>query len=208
MKQWWLQLAARIDALSLRERAILFATVIVGALALADVVWLTPAQNAHQLTLQQFDTQKTELIRLRTELQATAHTEDPSQAVRAEIAAADARLAQINEDIHAAAPAADKGPQLEEVLLQFLRRQEGLTLLGTGTLKQDATGPATTGAVTAGVSKRGMELRVSGAYGELIRYLKTLETALPRLRWGQLQLKSDTQPPELSLQVYVVGVQP
>jgi hypothetical protein len=41
-----------------------------------------------------------------------------------------------------------------------------------------------------------------------MRYVKTLETAMPALRWGALTLKSEKQPPELKLQVYVVGVQP
>jgi MSHA biogenesis protein MshJ len=41
-----------------------------------------------------------------------------------------------------------------------------------------------------------------------VRYVKTLEMAMPSLRWGALQIKGDLQPPELSLQVYVVGVQP
>jgi len=38
--------------------------------------------------------------------------------------------------------------------------------------------------------------------------VRTLEKALPNLRWGKMKLTSDTQPPQLSLQVYVVGVQP
>ena len=41
-----------------------------------------------------------------------------------------------------------------------------------------------------------------------MRYVKTLENALPSLRWGAMHLKSDQQPPELSLLVYVVGAQP
>ncbi len=208
MKQWWTRVAARIDALSLRERGVLFITLIAGIVALADVVWLTPAQNAYQQATARFETQKTELVRLRAELQESANTVDPSQAVHADIDAAEARLANINRDITAAAPAAEQGPHLEQVLLQFLRRQEGMTLLGAGTLKQDAAGPADAKTAVTGLTKRGMELRVSGSYGDLTRYVKTLENALPNLRWGQLQLKSDKQPPELTLQVYVVGVQP
>ncbi len=206
MNQWWTRFAARIDALSLRERAVLFVTLIAGFVALADVLWLEPAQAAYQQATTRFETQKTELVRLRVETQAGANVVDPSRAVRADIAAADARLADINRDIAGVAPAAEQGPRLEQVLLQFLRRQEGMTLLGTSTMKQDA--PADANAAVAGLSKRGMELRVSGTYADLTRYVKTLENALPNLRWGQLQLKSDKQPPELTLQVYVVGVQP
>ena len=210
MKQWWQQQVVRIDALSLRERAFLFLSVIVVCMALADVLWLSPAQVAHQQATQRFAAQGTELSRLRDELKSTAQPVDASKAVRDDIAAANARLEAVNQEIKAVAPLADGGPGLEQVLVQFLRRQEGLTLLSTGTLKQDAAipvAPATVAAPT-GLSRRGMELRVAGPYPELVRYVKTLEIALPALRWGALQLKSEKQPPELTLQVYVVGVQP
>jgi MSHA biogenesis protein MshJ len=210
MKQWWQQQVVRIDALSLRERAFLFLSVIVVCMALADVLWLSPAQVAHQQATQRFAAQGTELSRLRDELKSTAQPLDASKAVRDDIASANARLEAVNQEIKEVAPLADGGPALEQVLVQFLRRQEGLTLLSTGTLKQDAAipvAPATVAAPT-GLSRRGMELRVAGPYPELVRYVKTLEIALPALRWGALQLKSEKQPPELTLQVYVVGVQP
>jgi len=210
MKQWWQQQVVRIDALSLRERAFLFLSVIVVCLALADVLWLSPAQVAHQQVTQRFAAQGTELSRLRDELKSVAQPVDASKAVRDDIAAASARLEAVNQEIKSVAPLADGGPALEQVLVQFLRRQAGLTLLSTGTLKQDAAIPVApaTGAAPTGLSRRGMELRVAGPYPELVRYVKTLEIALPALRWGGLQLKSEKQPPELTLQVYVVGVQP
>jgi MSHA biogenesis protein MshJ len=101
---------------------------------------------------------------------------------------------------------AEGGPAIEQALVQFLRRQEGLTLLSTGTVKQDAPAAPATGASAPALSRRGLELSVSGSYAELVRYVKTLENALPTLRWGTLQLKATKQPPELTLQVYVVGV--
>ena len=63
-------------------------------------------------------------------------------------------------------------------------------------------------AVPGGLLRRGVELRVSGPYAELVLYLRSLEKALPELRWGTMQLRSEKQPPELSLQVFVLEVQP
>ena len=214
MKASWKRLAARVDAISLRERAFLFISLIAVCLALADVVLITPAQNNYKQTLQRFAAQNDELARLRAELQASGQPVDTSKAVRDELAAVETDMAQTNQTIARIAPQADKGPDLEQVLVQFLRRQEGLTLLATGTLKTDA-GPAASGNATggaempAGLVKRGMDLRVAGSYGDLTRYVRTLETAMPTLRWGPLQLVSDRpKKPELSLQVYVVGVVP
>lgn len=209
MKKQWQQLMERVDAFSLRERIFLFVSVIAVVLALADVLWLSPAQTAYKQLTQQFASQSSELDRLRTELRTTAQPVDPAKTVRDEIAAADARLEVLNSEIKALVPMAQNGPALEQVLVQFLRKQDGLVLLGLNTVKPEtasANGSATGSPV--GLTKRGLELRVAGPYAALVRYVKTLEGALPSLRWGAMQLKSEKQPPELSLQVYVVGVQP
>lgn len=200
MKQRWQQLVTRIDALNLRERVFMFLAIIVCTLALADTLWLSPAQLAYTQSTQRVTAQGLELKRLRDELQGLAQPVDPSKVVRDEIADINQRLDAVNEDIKAVAPLAEGGPAIEQALVQFLRRQEGLTLLSTGTVKQDAAAAA--GAV---VSRRGLELSVSGSYAELVRYVQTLENALPTLRWGMLELKATKQPPELTLQVYVVG---
>ena len=70
MKQQWAQLLSRIDALSLRERVFLFISVIACALAMADVLWLSPAQTQYKLLTQRFASQSAELDRLRVELKS------------------------------------------------------------------------------------------------------------------------------------------
>lgn len=205
MKQRWQQLVTRIDALNLRERVFLFLAIIVCTLALADTFWLSPAQIAYRQATQRVAGQGLELKRLRDELQGMAQLDDPGKAVRDEMAEINLRLDSVNADIRTVAPLAEGGPAIEQALVQFLRRQEGLTLLSTGTVKQEAPMPSVA-ASASGVSRRGLELSVSGPYPELVRYIQTLETALPTLRWGTLHMKATKQPPELTLQVYVVGV--
>lgn len=212
MKKQWLQLLDRIDALSLRERVFLFISIIACVLALADVLWLSPAQTAYKQLTQRFATQSAELDRLRGELRTSTRPVDPAKAVREDIAVATARLDAVNADIKALVPLDKNGPALEQVLVQLLRRHDGLVLQGLSTTKAEAAPAASSAgnavAVPTGLTKRGLELRVTGPYPELMRYVKTLETAMPALRWGALTLKSEKQPPELKLQVFVVGVQP
>lgn len=214
MKALWLKHSARIDALSLRERAFLFISLIAVCVALANVLWLAPAQKAHEQTRLRVAAQSAELLRLRSELQGSVQPVDASKSVRNDLAAAQAELNTINQEIlNTKAPTADSGLALEQVLVQFLRRQEGLTLLSTGTVAGSSEAAATGAGAAApsvlpGLLKRGMELKVAGPYPALVRYVKTLEGALPGLRWGSLQLKSDKQPPELTMQVFVVEVQP
>ncbi len=209
MKKQWGPLAARIDAMQLRERVFVFLTIIVSVMALADTLWITPAQAAQKQVKQRFEAQGTELQRLREELRGAAQTVDPSKAVRDEIAAVNLRLDAVNRDIQAVAPLAQGGPAIEQALVQFLRRQEGLTLLSTGTLASVApTGAAPAAGAPPTLQRRGLELSVAGSYADLVRYVRTLETALPTLRWGNLQIKTTKQAPEMTLQVFVVGAPP
>ena len=216
MKQQWQKLAARIDALSLRERVFAFLSIIVCCLAMVDTLWLSPVQLAYKQATQRFAAQSAEVKRLRAEMGVLAQPVDASKAVRDDIAAAQVRLDQVNQEIRAVAPLAEGGPAVEQALEQFLRSQEGLTLVRTGTIKQEATTSSARAKASAGtgadyqpaLSKRGLEFKVSGPYAELTRYVKTLENALPTLRWGSLQVTAGKQMPELTLQVYVVEVPP
>ncbi|PQA77147.1 hypothetical protein [Rhodoferax sp. TS-BS-61-7] len=204
MKQWWLQQSTRINALSLRERAFIFVSLIALCLALADALWLSPAMGAHQLQAQQHAAQNAELQRLRTELQSTPTPIDVNLPLRTELAALQQQLAEIQSQV--AAAAGGSSPALEPVLAEFLRRRPGLSLVSTATLAADAA--AGKDAAVTGVVRRGVELKVSGPYTELVKYVTSLEQALPNLRWGPMQLRSEKQPPELTLQVFVLEVQP
>lgn len=211
MKARWLALAARVDALSLRERAILFASVLVCLMALADVLWLTPAQNRYRTQQQSFATQNAEIVRLRAELQAAGKPVDQNQAVRESTVATEQEIAGVNQALATQLAQAGAGRALEPVLVQFLRRYDRLTLLGTNTLKDEGPGAGTgAGASPAmpGLTRQGLELRIAGPYLELLRLVQNLESALPHLRWGSVQIKAEQQPAEMILQVYVLGVTP
>lgn len=205
MKRWWTLLAARIDALSLRERVFLFLTLIVLAMLLANVLWLAPAQALHQQITQRFAAQDAELQRLRDELKNSSGETGPGQQVREELQQVSERLATVNQEI-AQMPLvkADETP-LTKVLVHFLRRHEGLVLVRTATLAPDTRAAQ---GVTAGVTRQGLELTVAGPYHELTRYVQTLERALPALRWGTMRMNSERQPAELTLQVWLLGAAP
>jgi MSHA biogenesis protein MshJ len=216
-KSWWAKQSARIDALSLRERVFLFVSVMACCMALVDVVWLSPAQVEHQQLTQRFNKQSAELQRVRDVLKTAARPVDGPKAARDEIADVKNRLDAVNQNITDVLPAATEVTPLAQVLVQFLRRYEGLTLVRTSAMAPEAVvgkgaqavgAGAGPGAKFFGFTRQGVELTVSGPYPELTRYVQTLETALPYVRWGTMKLKSEKLPPELTLQLFLVGVQP
>jgi MSHA biogenesis protein MshJ len=209
MKNWWKVQSVRIDALSLRERAFLFVTLLVSCVALVQVLWLDPAQRSHQQIAQRFKVQEAELRTLQADFKNSAVDNGPAKSKQVELAGVKLQIAAVNKAISQVPSAGVAVTQLPQVLTHFLRRQEGLSLLRTATLSEPAAqsvvAPVMAAASGSAVKQQGLELTVAGAYPDLIRYVQTLERSLPALRWGSMTLASERQPPQLTLQVYLVG---
>jgi hypothetical protein len=52
------------------------------------------------------------------------------------------------------------------------------------------------------------ELSVAGSYADLSRFVAETERGLPGLRWGELRLATDTNPPVMTLQLWLQGEAP
>ena len=215
LMQWWTPQAARIDAISLRERILLFITTLACVGALANWAWLAPAQDAHRRLLDNLEQQGTELQRARADLAAVARPVATQAAVRSELVEIEARLASARETLRGlSSPSAAQGSPtapttpLTQLLVHLLHRHDGLTLLHTSTMSaaalQASEVAASVASLPSGVVRRGVELTVTGPYPELVRYVATLEQALPQVRWGTMWLRSEKGPPELTLQLYLV----
>lgn len=212
MSASWKTLAARIDALNLRERVFLFLAVIVVCVALVDSLWVAPARQQHQRLRQQFDANAAELRQLQDELRLKALQPDPVRQAREDYSRVRAQIEATDNSIAALTAASGGATSLPDVLVHFLRRHRSLSLIRTSSVQIQPAGAGGQAAAASPVSRTGtrtgQELTIAGPYPELVRYVQALESAMPDLRWGALQLKADQQPPELTLQVFLVGSQP
>jgi MSHA biogenesis protein MshJ len=210
MKNWWKVQSLRIDALSLRERAFLFVTLLGSCVALTQVLWLEPVQKHHEQLTKKFKAQEAELSTLRAAFQSVATGTGAANSSQTELEGLDTQIAATNQAIKQVPTGGMAAEQLPQVLTHFLRRHEGLVLVKAGTMAEP-TAKSTADKVAAVLSgpslkQQGMELTVAGAYPELIRYVQTLERSLPALRWGTMNVVSEKLPPQLTLQVYLLGV--
>jgi MSHA biogenesis protein MshJ len=205
---WWKPQAARIDAISLRERILMFVTVVACFGAMANWAWLTPAQETHAQLLLQLDKQTTDLQKTRVEVAAVARPVATDETVRNELAEVKARLVTVRQTLTELTSSSMKQTTpLTGLLGQLLHQYDGLVLLHTATISASAMSPASDAPTTAlpeGLVRQGVELTVTGSYAELTRYIQTLEQALPQVRWGTMWLRSEKRPPELTLQLYLV----
>ena len=215
-KNWWNAQSARINAMSLRERIFVFIAFIAVSMALADTLWLSPAQATYLKLVQAASKQSTELQRARADLKAVTEPVGTAKVLRDEVAAVIGGVDAANRAIRDISSSAERETPLTQVLVHLLRKHEGLTLVHVATLASDTavknlttSGGPVAAVLTPGWPRRqGVELTVSGSYPELTRYLEMLENMLPQMRWGTMALKSEKGPPELTLQLFLVGIKP
>lgn len=205
MKKSWQTLIDRLDALSVRERLFLFASLVLCSVALFDVVWLSPAQTVHQQLTTRLDKQSSELQRLRGQVNATLTADAVPMPVAQELQGLQSQFEQTNLAVQELLPPA-QGTPLVQALSHLLRRYPGLTLVNTSALAPEAAGPgnAKAAGLPEGLTRQGLAITVAGAYPDLTRFVSTLELELPHVRWGTMNLKSENGLPELSLQLFLL----
>lgn len=204
----WRGLAQRVDALSLRERAmVLAAAAAVLCVGFYLLQWspLTAreARLAKQAAKAEGDRQA--LAAQLAEL-ARARAADPDAALRARLAQIGAEMAEIDGFI------ADRRSQLVPpdrmagLLRDVLSKRDGVQLLS---LKSLAPQPVGAGGAGAGqMFRHGVELVLEGPYLELMGYLEALEHLPWRMFWGRAALDAAAYPKvTLSLTVYTLSTE-
>jgi MSHA biogenesis protein MshJ len=205
MKRYWSTLAARIEEMSLRQRALLFATVGLVVIALAHVVLIEPVLVRQKRLVDQVNRDQSQLSAVRAQIEGLvkeleAGRKDPAQAALRELeerlAAAEQTLARRKQAFVASArlPALLKdllGPG-EAVRMESLRLVPGTELEGS-----------------AGFYRHGVELVLRGSYFDLLQYLIQLEKLPVRLLWGRTELQVEKYPEvRLTIHVRTLSTQP
>jgi|GEM_PF-299474 len=205
----WERQARRIDALSLRERAILFLSLVAVLAALFDTLVLSPHAARTRQRSEEAARQAAELSQLRGQFVATSQGgSEPVAQLRRQLDSARAERTRLDAQLRQAG-SSGRGEALPIVLQRLLVQQSGLVLERLKLLDDaPAAGPQQPAIV--GVSWQGVELQVQGSYRDLQRYLQTLERELPGLRWGEMHLNADggNGAPRLRAEIFLLKVQP
>ena len=192
MKLW-----DRVNAMSLRERFLLFATVMAVLGALTDALFIRPLTRLQAERAAQIDKQSATLDeqRMRLELQLaerrrtrTAELEDEIARAQREIEAAEREIARLSEG-------ASSAEALRTVLTRVLRRTDRVALVRVST----AEGPAAPS--VPGTASAGLDITLAGGYLDLMEYLAAVEAALPHARWSALRFTAETAPPQVTARV-------
>lgn len=199
--------ANRIDAMSLRERALIFITLLVALYFLAVNVLFGPMNAEKDRLQQQVNQKRQETQALEAQIQALLAAGDESvkrnkvAALQENLKTMDAALARVTAGL---VPPKEMARLIEQMLL----KNRGLQVMKMESLP--ATPLLEGGGVgdTAGtmVYKHGMQIELKGGYLDILRYLKSLEALPWKVFWGKVALKTEKYPDSrVSLLIYTLS---
>ena len=204
MKRYWQPIAARIDEMTLRQRAMLFATISLVVVVLAHIALIEPMLVRQQSLIDRVNRDQSQLAAVRAQIQGVlkeqeAGAQDPEQEalgkLEARIAEGEKSLTQRKQGFIA--------PARLPVLLK--------DLLGPGQtvrLESLRVVPGTQVEAATDFYRHGVELSLKGGYFELAQYLAGLEKLPVRLLWGRMELQVEQYPEvRLTLQVNTLSTQ-
>lgn len=221
MKAQLKRLAERIDAASLRERALIFIALLVLVAAFMDTVFIDAQVAKEKRLRREIAARQAESAALQDKLGqlVRARAADPDRALRERLERVHDEIAVVEARILEEQRKFTDPRQMRAVLEEMLARNARVSLVGmkslATTLVTDSRSDApqakpAADARTSGernVYRHGVELRVAGTYLDLLAYLKELERLPTQLYWGGAEMIAEpSSPVTLKLTVYTLSL--
>ncbi|MEA5444957.1 type II secretion system protein GspM [Gammaproteobacteria bacterium AB-CW1] len=189
-------LRERIDALSLRERVLVF----LAAAAVVAFIWHTffmaPLSSRQETAQQQISDLRERVAEANAAVGEIirAREADPDADRRARLAELEERIQALDENLAARTGDLIEPGQMALVLETMLERQEGLELLSMQSLSprplMDDEGLEGVG----NIYRHGVRMELEGSFTAILRYLRALEAMDSDFYWGLLDVQMETYP--------------
>lgn len=219
MKQHWQRLQQKIDALTLRERALAFAAAAFILVTLINTMLLDPLFSQQKQLSERVKQEQQQLTALQSEIQmrVKANDIDPDVHNRERLRRLKEQLGQTNSDLMAMQKGLVSPDKMAGLLDDLLKRNGRLQLVSLKTLPVTTLSESThsdskpNNAVTSPQSsnskndtgkeladgivyKHSVEIVVQGSYGDMVNYLTQLESMPWQLFWAGARLNADAYP--------------
>jgi MSHA biogenesis protein MshJ len=233
MSQRWTKVADKINALTVRERVMVFAASAAAIVFVAHSLVLGPMLRKHAALRSQISQQQNNLAGIDGEItqKVQAWQLDPDAGARERLAAVKAEAAQLAESLRAMQKGLVPPERMAPLLDTILRANGRLQLVSMKTLPvgsvnemastgaaptptqaasearpaQDAAKPATPGSDM--LYRHGVEITVRGNYLDLVDYMGALESMPTQLFWGKALLEVEEYPnSRLTLTLYTLSL--
>lgn len=232
MKQQWLKLAARMDALALRERLMVFLAA-VALLAYASWLLLAPIAARQERLRAELAAQQAEMQAMEADLAAKlrAHQTDPNAAALTRLATLRTDRDRLRSDLQSLRTGLVSSEEMVPTLQRLVAANRNLKLVSLRSLPVSglseavrpapavdpfapgtAPGPSPAPARPAGAPREvlyrhGVELVLQGSYLHMIDYMDALHALPTQLLWGRVELAALAYPQaQLTLTLYTLSL--
>jgi MSHA biogenesis protein MshJ len=233
MKLDWQPYMARVDAFSLRERAIIFVMAVSIVMLVVNAVLLDPLYAKYKLLSEQVKQDQTKTTEIRQEIQKKLSEQavDPDEIGHRKLTQLNEQSAQMQNALLAMQKGLVSPEKMAALLEDILKRNGQLRLLSLKTLPVTslneslpsygkANPPKAAGAPAgtatsekaeeqAGIAvyKHGVEIVVQGSYLDMMNYMVALEAMPWQVFWGKAKLSTDEYPKAtLALTLYTLSL--
>jgi len=224
MKQQWQAFAARIDALSQRERIMSFVATAAALAFVGHVGLIAPLLKKQEMLRNQVLQQQNNIAGINEQIAEKLReaAADPDAPVRARLAAVRDESGRLTESLRAMQQGLVAPERMAPLLESILRADGRLKMVSVRTLPveplsgigagKDAPGAAPaveakTRAKRELLFRHGVELTVRGSYLDMVDYMTALEKMPTQLFWGKAQLEVEEYPSvRLTLTLYTLSL--
>ena len=193
MKLDWKSLVARVDDMSLRERAMLFGALSLVVLFLAYVALIDPGLRRQKSLIDRLGRDQHQIAEVRGQLEQLVRSGGaaPRHPDQVAVDALAAKIAEIDATLAARQSGLVAPERLPALLKDILARTKAVEL---DSLRVLPGVPVKAGTGDTGLYRHGVEVTVKGFYLDLLRYLEELEKRSSVILWGGVELQVEKYP--------------
>ena len=204
--------ADRVDAMSLRERVLIFLAVAVVLVAIADSAFFEPILRRQKASSQSTQQQQDEIRAMQAQLQAfaQARVSDGPNAKRQRFEKRKIELAALDREIAASQRELVMPEQMAKMLSEIVKRNPNIELVSLRKLAAAGLSPAATldsAPEGSALYRHGIEIAVSGSYLNMLNYVSQLERLSARIVWGSMDLQAGVYP-KVTLKITLYTLSP
>lgn len=213
MKQYWEQACVKVDAMAVRERAMMFAALACLVIFVINSLLIDPLLIKQKALSAKIVQQQQQMREAEAAMQAMADAKhnDEHSPMRARIAELKAQLQESDGYLQSRRDRLVDPAKMGELLEQVLKSHDKLNLVELKTLPlslliEPPAGKAPPSSASQ-VYKHGVQITVKGNYLDLLRYLAELEKLPAQMFWGEVSLSVAKHPEAvLTLTVYTLSL--
>jgi MSHA biogenesis protein MshJ len=191
--------ADRLDAMSLRERVLIFLAVAVVIVAIADSVLFDPISRRQKINSQRIHQQEDEIRTMQGQVQAyaQARTGDNENAKRQRLEKRKLELAALDRELAARRSELVPPERMAKMLYEIVKRNPDVELVSLRSLPASGLNQSLTAILGSGglaLYRHGIEITVSGSYLKMLTYVGQLERLPAKIMWGNMELQAAAYP--------------